>query len=315
VRLERVLEGKKPILAMAVSPDNRAVAVAQTGQVTVYERAGGTVPHVLTIVKGRITALQWDPRGEFLAIGRADGEIVLWRLKGSYRAGENRLEALETYRGATSPVVGIKFHPSSRLFFAAEESGAVTLWRLLRTEEEMGLRDTTAEADLGRESDRGRSVGKVPGRASDLWLSPDGALLFVSSGEGRVFSWRVRGLVPLGDFAASQEEVLSLTGLSTGVANQGADGSGMYFILTSSRGQRLELFCQNSPQPRQSVQPPPSRLSLAQSRILSKPASVVRSGGGVVWGGDREGNLLIVEERSVLSSPPVSQKIKQCSRQ
>ncbi len=140
MNLAKLMQSKRPILAIALSPSERFVAVAQFSAVIIIDLQTKQIAHTMTQVGGRILSLAWDPREELLLLGRASGETFGWRLAGSSAAGRDSLNALEQYGNAGgSPIVRLAFHPSGRAFVSAEQDGRISLWRLLRTEKELGL--------------------------------------------------------------------------------------------------------------------------------------------------------------------------------
>ena len=191
---KKLLGGVRPVLALSLSPDGKKLAVAQFSSVTIVDLEEGEISAQLSRVIGQILALDWDPRGESVVLGRANGDVFLWNLQGSPYAGSDNDNALEVYQAATSPIVGLSFHPSGRAFFAAEREGRVNFWRILRTERELGLRDELALSDQNRRGATQIPLGQIPGQIATLWLSPDGVDLYAMSLEGVVYSWRVRGL-------------------------------------------------------------------------------------------------------------------------
>ena len=303
VELQTVLTGTKPVLALALS--GSLLAVAQTSSVTVFDLERQQETHRLTRVKGRITALAWDPRGELIALGMANGDVYVWSLeKGFFKpAGKNSLEALEHYIGGTSAIVGIAFHPSAGAFFVAERAGSISMWRLLRTEREMGLRDQFAVNDQVADLTERKRFADINSAVEDMWLAPDGKLLFVSGGDGKLYSWKVRGLVPQESLAFGSQPLLGVTGVSV-------LGGEPELIVAASQDQRLKFICRTSESGRLSeavrkIRQAPTKLTVfAQSGVLKIPAGRLRSGvrSSVIWGAEKSENLLVFDS-SLLFSP------------
>lgn len=64
---------------MAVSQDGRDVATAGGDwSIRVWDRETGDQQAVLLGHQGRVRALAFDPRGEYLASAGDDGEVRLW---------------------------------------------------------------------------------------------------------------------------------------------------------------------------------------------------------------------------------------------
>ena len=243
----RIFQAKKPVLALSLSPDERYLAVAQFSAVTVIDLSSKRVAYEMTQISGRILSLAWDPRGELLAFGRANGDIFVWNLEPGFLSTDNSLEAIESYSGANSPIVRVVFHPSSRALFSAEQDGVVSLWRLLRTERELGLRDDYAEVDKALKGTRSVTVAKVSGRIEDLWLSPGGKSLFVSGQDGAVYRWKIRGLQRIGALKVGADSSISLIGLTLPVSAELPIDTAerVPLLVTTGRSQRIKVWCQD----------------------------------------------------------------------
>jgi WD40 repeat protein len=164
----RILESNRPILALSLSPDGSRLAFSQYSFVGILDLIQSELSAELTLVDGRILSLAWDQTADFLALGRANGDAFVWN------ARDNSSRELEKYSGATSPIIGLEFHPKARALFVMERGGGLYLWRVLRTEYQLGLRDTTAEIDRALQGRMVVTIGYLPGQASALWLSADG---------------------------------------------------------------------------------------------------------------------------------------------
>lgn len=244
-----VFEAKKPVLALSLSPDERYLAIAQFSAVTVVDLTTKLVAYEMTQISGRILSLAWDPRGELLAFGRANGDIFVWNLEPGFLTSVNSLDAIESYSGGNAPIIRLVFHPSSRALFSAEQDGVVSLWRLIRTERELGLRDDWAEVDKALKGTRSATVAKLNSRLEDLWLSPGGKSLFISAQDGNVYRWKIRGLQRDGSFKVGADSSLSLFGLSLprrlAMRQKDADRDQLSLLVTTGRSQRIKLWCQD----------------------------------------------------------------------
>lgn len=337
----RILQGKKPILALALSPDDKLLAVTQFSAVFVVDLATNRVLHKMTRINGRLLSVAWDPRGELLIFGRSSGEIFGWQLKGSPTAGNDSLAAIEQYGSVGgSPITHLEFHPSGRAFIAAEQEGRVTMWRLLRTERELGLRDESAAVDEDRRGSKRVDIGRTGGRLEDMWLDSEALQVYASSSDGRLYSWQLRGVVRGEPLMLGADSSLSIQGL-----NARSGGATVPFLFAAGRGQKLRLYCRSdavsktqnggvavepsSPsaasdasaheprivdgrlviepvaeQPSQAGEPKsgPEGL-LAESSTFREPLSFIRSGqrAAVLWGAQKNGNLLVFDARPFLS--------------
>jgi WD40 repeat protein len=237
---EELAIGTKPIVAMALSQDERMLAVAQPSLVAIIDLRSRLFLYKMTRIDGRITALAWDPHGQILAVGRTNGDVFVWNVTDGMSAGEDSNDALEVYSAANSPIIGIVFHPSSRVFFVAEAGGTISIWRLLRTEVEMGLRDSWAVIDKLRTTTKRKAFARVKSKINDIWLNAEGSILYVAASDGSIYRWKVRGLSLREPLQIGQDAVFSITGSETLVADR-ADLSPI--VVSADRSQRIKYWC------------------------------------------------------------------------
>ncbi len=339
---ELLLEGNRPILALSLSADGERLAIAQFSSVAIYDLIGRHVVARMTRVLGRILSLAWDPRGESLAFGRANGDIYLWNLKEGWYAGEDHDRALEAYQGATSPVVGLRFHPSGRAFFAAERGGVVVLWRLLRTERELGLRDENAEVDKQKRGRRQVPVARFPGQVETIWLSEYGENLYIAMSDGNVYIWKVRGLRPDVPLTLGPGSVLTVIG---GLLPLRASDQLMPTIISAGRGQRVSFWCrepkrqdltrapgllvvpseaemiaaaenpelfEGPPIPAE-VEKPTTAVLIAQSPLFRDPITHLGTAvtSPLIWAAQQGGAVMVIDS-SALAGGDVTQRLKFC---
>ena len=231
--------GKRPILSLSLSPDESMLAVAQFSALSIYDIRKNKIIHRLDRIKGRILSLAWDPRGELLALGRANGDVYVWKVDRGLHAGENNTEALEQYGSGSSPIVALQFHPSGRSFFSAERRGIVSFWQLLRTEEELGMLDKRALIDRSRRGKQRVVLAQLASRIEDIWQNQDGSNLFISTAEGNVYRWLIRGAQNDGALFVGSDASGSIYGMSLASKKEKTP-----LLITSGRGQRLKFWCQ-----------------------------------------------------------------------
>lgn len=236
---ELIVRSGEPVLAMALSPGGSRLAIGQLSRVSIVDLQARRLERVLTKIDGRVTALAWDPRDELLSAGLASGEVYVWRLVSGPDAGLDSLRALESYLGGQSAIVRLIFHPSGRSLFVAEGAGTLSVWRLLRTERELGIRDEVAVVDR-RDIARWRfAFAQLPSDIKDMLLSRDGSNLFVAAADGGVYRWKVRGLRQQSGLKVQESAVFNIAELSV------PDGTLQHSVLVSSgRGGKLMLWCE-----------------------------------------------------------------------
>lgn len=350
-----IFESKRPVLALALSPDARFLAIAEFSAVFILDLSSQEISNVMTHVGGRVLSLAWDPRGELLLLGRASGEVFAWRLDDNdglfslklSNPGSNSSRALEQYGlPGGSPIIRLAFHPSARAFISVSQDGGVNMWRLLRTEDELGLRDESAEIDEGRRGNKEVDVGRIGAIAGDFWLDPKGQEVFVSSVDGNVHRWKLRGLEAKEMLAIGADSVSNIQGVDLLRANSVET----HYLFAAGRGQNIKLFCRETPDGRESRSssggvpivrsdvrgagedeaggtriedgrliieddasnktrtPAPSEASpsttilVAESATLKEPFGVIRSGGPILWGTQKKGNLVAFNTRELMLS-------------
>ncbi len=271
IESKRILVSERAVLALALSHNERFLAVAQNSLVLIVDLENRTIAHYLTRVPGRIAALSWDPRDELVVLGRSDGDVFVWNLVDGDYAGENSPKALEPYQGGVSQIVRILFHPRGRIFFTIEREGRVTLWKLLRSDREIGLRDEGSKFDRENSEPRQIAFASIGVRTEDAWLSPTGEVLMVFASDGLVYRFKIRGLVNLGTAKLVDDDVSAVTQFTLSQPNE-PGGLPPRLLATTSRGQRLTVWCLDdfSSGARGSA----SLARLARTRPLTDPSPV-----------------------------------------
>lgn len=240
-KLERrvILQGDKPVLTLAVSHDNRYLAVGQFSSVLVFDLKKGELVAQLTQLVGRMTALAWDPRDELIAIGQAGGDVSIWQVRNGSYPGANSLLAVEKYaQSEGSPVVQLLFHPLGRVLFAGHRSGQVSAWRVIRAEFEAGLRDEEALGDLDRKGGKRIKIGSTTGPLQNLWYDPSLNAITALGIDGAIGRWELRGVSPLP--AASIGEDNSNAAVAFPMLKLANGGE---IIASVGRAQRIVWWC------------------------------------------------------------------------
>ncbi len=71
---------------------------------------------------GVVTTLAWDPRGRYLAVGHADGDVVLWSASARRPKVYRRFEV-------DAPIVGVAFFDAGTKLVAATCTGQLVVWK------------------------------------------------------------------------------------------------------------------------------------------------------------------------------------------
>lgn len=235
VQTKTLLKGTKPILALALSKDERFLAVSQFSLISILDLETAQITAQLSRVNGRILSLDWDPRGELLAFGLANGQAYVWNVSGEAEAaGENDLRAVERYDSGSSQVIGLVFHPSGRSFYTAERGGGVFLWRLIRTERELGLRDSSAVVDAARIGRKLVQIARIPAAIEEIKLDKKREELLVAATDGVIYRWKIRGSKALDPLRLGVSAVSSLEPIAVNSLN---------LLATAGRDQRVQFWC------------------------------------------------------------------------
>jgi len=125
LRWEVVPGRRKPVTALAVSPDGKTLAVATLLDpvVRVYDTSGGAVLYKVGEGNWGVTALAYSPDGAFLAAADLNGKTRL------YDAATGRPRATV---GSPRPVYALVFSPDGTVFATGDHGGCVRLWSVAR---------------------------------------------------------------------------------------------------------------------------------------------------------------------------------------
>jgi WD40 repeat protein len=308
---EVLLSGTKPILGMSLSDDRSMLAVTQTSLVIVYDFNTRRIVYELSRVRGRITSLAWDPRGELIVLGLTGGDIYIWSLKQSFFGGQGRdsFDSLEHYIGSGTPIVGLHFLPSGGAFFSAELEGKMSTWRALRTEEELGLRDKFNLDDREAISSVTINFANIGPFATDSLVTADGSYFLASSSEGRLFSWKIRGLVAQIDSKVS-DSLLSITEIGFG----DKELRNYNFLLSAAQNQKIQLLCQkrSGNQSNTALE----YVLLAETPPMNSTLSRLRSAlsGRLVWAAEKNDKVIAFQGAGLAEQLKQNPRLQFCSR-
>jgi WD40 repeat protein len=322
---EVVYQSDKPVLALALSPNESYLAIAQYSLALVIDLETREVVRSLSQVSGRITAVAWDPRSELLVFGLASGEVFAWQLEGDKHFKADTKESLEEYRGGATSIQSIIFHPAGRAFFAAERGGVVSLWRLLRTEKEMGLWDESALVDQELSGRKRVVFARLGTRIEDVLLDKKGEYYYVVGANGLIYRWKLRGLKLSDVYVLSDDSPVTLIELDLNL------GDKSYPLLVSAgRDHRLKAWCSDELNYIPPVLDPEEALltaaHAARGTVVKRPTVLNQTvvlqstienltpgqGAGLLWASQKTGNLLSFDLRKLMDSEQLAARRRLC---
>jgi len=227
-------KSSREILSLGLSPDGKNLAVGQYSALSLIDLASSTISRRMTRFKGRVTAISWDGEGEFLLFGLSSSRVYSWGLGERNGQGKNSLEALSEYRGMASGVVSLITHPDGEIFFGADRTGNILVWRLIRTEENLGLRTRDGLREDENISNSARKVTSLPLEITNFSIAQAGEDIYAVTSDGLYRPWKMKGLIPRKKVRISNDTLQGFTELKLGAQP---------FMVAATREQRLKIFC------------------------------------------------------------------------
>lgn len=167
----QVLDGHtSPVMAVAISPDEKSMATAGAdGLVMVWDIDPGAGSGHVTAPRlflgghdGEVTDVTFSPDGRFIASSGRDGEIKLWD-----SATGKEIANLTGHEGTVRDVA---FSPDGETIYSASSDQSARIWDVATSEEHLTLNGHTD-------------------RLTDLALSPDGSRLATAAWDGAIRVW------------------------------------------------------------------------------------------------------------------------------
>ncbi len=153
-----------PILAVAISPNDKILASASGDTTVKLWQSDGTLLYTLRGHQAPVHDVEFSPDGEIIASSSLDRTIKLWRKDGTL---------LNTLAGHEGVVRQIAFSPDGKTLASVSEDGTIKLWY----KEGRAWVHTT--------------LIKQQEQFWDLEFSPDGKMLAVGCSNGKIHLWQL----------------------------------------------------------------------------------------------------------------------------
>jgi WD40 repeat protein/DNA-binding SARP family transcriptional activator/energy-coupling factor transporter ATP-binding protein EcfA2 len=177
----------------ALSPDDRTLlAGRRDGAVRFLDLVTGKLRTASTRHDGAVVRAAFSADGDTAVTAGEDNRVMVWNVE--------RAAAAETLEGNAAQIIGLAISRGGQTLYTAALDGKVLIWDLA------GNHRLGRPFDIGPANQPGsRSVGPVPvdiGPPLNYALSPDGKVLAVGHGDGKVTRIDARTLRPLSTFRA-----------------------------------------------------------------------------------------------------------------
>jgi WD40 repeat protein/beta-lactamase regulating signal transducer with metallopeptidase domain len=200
----------QPFLAVAVSPDNRFLAVSgDSKSVFVWDRAEGKIVAELTGHADVVTGLAFSPDGKTLATASHDKTAKLWDTA--------TWKPRATLSGHTGWVLGVAFSPDGKTVATGSYDKTVRLWDAASAEPKANWKDHSAGVRAVAFDPAGKFLASAGGdRIIRVWNAADGTVAHQLKGHKAAV--RALAVSPDGKVLASgsEDRTVKLWDLATG---------------------------------------------------------------------------------------------------
>ena len=108
------------VQSLSFSPDGRFIAVADPGDIKIYDLLSGKIYKTLTGHKSLISSLSYSPDGKYLASGSFDRSVIIWNLENG--------GILKKLIGHIDRVVSVSFSNDGKLLASGSWDNTVKIW-------------------------------------------------------------------------------------------------------------------------------------------------------------------------------------------
>lgn len=181
--------------ALSTANGGLVVIGQHDGTLTLKGLTNSTIQATIKLPKTRALALAFNPRGDALLVGGADGKMYLYEIALGTDTPFKRLP--DRYVGAGSAVSALAWHPSERVFFSGDWHGGLVAW--LQYDFGLSPTDRYVHGELFPGLFHGGHKTVQHGVTNDrdgverIILDKAGKFLFVFTQNGWIEQWQVRG--------------------------------------------------------------------------------------------------------------------------
>ena len=253
------LPHNSPVSALAVSEQNDLLITgSDSSNLAVWFMPSGQLSDTVQAEAGKIMSVAVDAKGKTVAVGSAQGELVLWEIT----AGSN-LQRLVSLPSVDVPINTVAFHPTDEnIVVSGNEEGLVQIWDIAQNAVTFML-DSGSEAVVsiavsnngqyvaGGSDDQKVRVWELEtgtllqtlvghdSRVSDVDFSPDGRLIASSSYDETLKVWAWERGFPLCTLQGHTGVVYSAAFADSGntLVSGGYDGTVRTWDLTAAENQ------------------------------------------------------------------------------
>jgi WD40 repeat protein len=180
---------------LAVEKKRGLLAVGGSGLVVLYDLRDLSIYKVLRKVRAAPRTANFSPDGKELLLGATDGRVYRWLFDKSGRFQRGRSVTLESYIGHSSVITAVQYHPSGRIFFSSDGSGALFAWLAYDADPHDGYYDRNLFGNrfFANEPTRLKNGVTQSEAINHIAVSRDGRWIVTSTVAGALNLWAVQG--------------------------------------------------------------------------------------------------------------------------
>jgi len=219
------------IEALAYQPQLTLLALAHDQGVSIYSLSERRELNHLKHGEAILTALDFQPSGESLLIGGADGRVYRWKfaLDPEVLDTPDAQKVFERYSGPPTVISAVAYHPFGRIFFSGDWDGGFNTWLAYDADKFSGQYDKNIFGSrlFQQNSVRSKASRSDSQRIEQILVSDDGEQALLSVHDGTVELWEIRGISRAGAVQAHSGLVHDMAVLPKfeKIATCGRDGS------------------------------------------------------------------------------------------